>query len=172
MPAERTRAERVPDAARPSCPPATLVDLVFSAVLVGSPCRVPHGVLRLGVGGGGVGGLLLGLVVAHVVAAFGLPGVVTLLGLAAAYFLFGGPLAVRDLIAGVIPTGAPSATSPCGGAGWKGLLTLLPPSTPRAPCSRCPSSSGAGRCGGHLLVARRRRPRVCRRGRAARRCSG
>ncbi|SES28389.1 Transglutaminase-like superfamily protein [Pedococcus cremeus] len=75
------------------------------------------------------GGLVLGLLVAHVVTSFRLPAVVTLLGVAAAYFLFGGPLAVRgDLVAGVIPTGRTFADLANALVhGWKRLVTMLPP---------------------------------------------
>ena len=106
------------------------VDLGFSAALV----AIALVGFRTGFFGwewtvAAAGGVVLGLVTAHVTSAFRLPAVVTLLGLAAAYFLLGGPLAVRgDLVAGFIPSGqtlhdlAHTLVH-----GWKRLLTMLPP---------------------------------------------
>jgi hypothetical protein len=108
----------------------TLVDLGFSAALV-ALALVGFRTAFFGWGWilAAVGGLLLGLGVAHVVAAFRLPAVAALLGVVVAYFVLGGPLAVRqDLLAGVIPSGTTfgdlARTSV---HGWKRLLTLLPP---------------------------------------------
>ena len=74
-----------------------------------------------------VGGLLLGLAVAHLVAAFRLPAVVALLGVGRHVLRVRRPLAVRqDLIAGSDPLGGrPSATSPA------------PRSTAGSGCSPC-----------------------------------
>jgi hypothetical protein len=106
------------------------VDLAFSAALV-AVALVGFRTSYFGWGWAvaAAGGLVLGLLVAHVVTAFRLPAVVTLLGVAAAYFVLGGPLAVRDdLVAGVVPTGATFAD--LGHTlvhGWKRLVTMLPP---------------------------------------------
>ncbi|GAB3441332.1 transglutaminase domain-containing protein [Phycicoccus ginsengisoli] len=74
-------------------------------------------------------GLVLGVLIAHVTAALRLPSVVTLAGVVLAYFLLGGPLAVRgDLVGGVLPslqTFADLARTAV--HGWKRLVTLLPP---------------------------------------------
>ena len=107
-----------------------LVDLGFTVLLVGLAL---WGLRTVFFGWewilAAVGGLLLGLLVAHLVTAFRLPSVVTLLGLAAAYLVFGGPLAVRDHLAlGVFPTGRTFRDLASAAVhGWKRLLTLLPP---------------------------------------------
>jgi hypothetical protein len=77
-------------------------------------------------------GAVVGLVVAHLVQAMRLPSLgalVGLLALVAAYFLLGGPLAVRDhLLAGVLPTGRTLADlAHAAVPGWKDLLTTLAP---------------------------------------------
>src|SRR5690349_21783097 len=131
LPTERTRAERAASLRTRLLPSREdLVDLAFTALLVGLAL---WGFRTVFFGWewlvAAVGGLVLGLVIAHLVTAFRLPSVVTMLGLAAAYFLLGGPLAVRDhLVAGVFPSGRTfrdlAATAV---HGWKRLLTLLPP---------------------------------------------
>lgn len=131
MPIERTRAERAASLRARLVPSREdLVDLGFTALLTGLAL---WGFRTVFFGWewivAAVGGLVLGLLVAHLVTALRLPSVVTMLGLAAAYLLLGGPLAVRDhLVAGVFPSGrtlqdlASTAVH-----GWKRLLTLLPP---------------------------------------------
>jgi TgpA N-terminal domain/Transglutaminase-like superfamily len=88
----------------------------------------------------GAAGLVLGLLAAHVVASYRLPAVVTVAVVAAAYFLLGGALAVRDdLIAGFIPsltTFSVLADTLVGG--WKVLLTTLPPVDSRGPLLALP----------------------------------
>ncbi|MDF2145125.1 DUF3488 and transglutaminase-like domain-containing protein [Knoellia sp. p5-6-4] len=131
LPQERTRADRVAEHRAALLPTRDdLVDVAFTVLLVG-----------LGLIGfrtvffgwewvvAAIGGVMLGLLVTHVVTAYRLPAVVTLVGLAVAYFVFGGPLALREHLAlGVFPTGrtlrdlASTAVH-----GWKRLLTLLPP---------------------------------------------
>ena len=77
-------------------------------------------------------GALVGLVVAHLVQAVRVPAVgavVGLLALVAAYFLLGGPMAVRDhLVAGLLPTSRTfSDLAHAAVPGWKDLLTTLAP---------------------------------------------
>ena len=127
-PGLRERAGRGAASLRPHR--SDLVDLAFSAALV----AVALGGFRTSFFGwtwtvAAAGGLVLGLLVAHVTTAFRLPAVVTLLGVAAAYFLLGGPLAVRgDLVAGAIPTGRTFADlAHTLVHGWKRLVTMLPP---------------------------------------------
>lgn len=80
-------------------------------------------------------GAALGIVVAHVGATFGWPGAGTVLLWLAAYFLLGGPIAMRDHLAvGVFPTGRTFhdlAVVPV--SGWKLMLTSVPPLDSRAP---------------------------------------
>ena len=131
IPTERTRADRAASLRTRLLPSRDdLVDLGFTALLVGLAL---WGFRTVFFGWewvlAAVGGLVLGLLVAHVVTAFRLPSIVTMLGLAAAYLVLGGPLAVRDhLVAGVFPSGRTirdlASTSV---HGWKRLLTLLPP---------------------------------------------
>jgi hypothetical protein len=131
LPSERSRADRAASLRARLVPSREdLVDLGFTALLVGLAL---WGFRTVFFGWEWVlsaaGGLVLGLLVAHLVTAFRLPAVVTMLGLAAAYFVFGGPLAVRDhLVAGVFPSGR-TVTDLASTAvhGWKRLLTLLPP---------------------------------------------
>ena len=135
-----------------------LVDLGFAAVLVG----VALVGFRTGYFGwawvvAAAGGLVLGLAIAHVTTAFRLPAVVGLAGVAAAYFLLGGPLAVRgDLIAGVVPTGqtfhdlAHTLVH-----GWKRLVTMLPPVDAVGPLLAVPLTVGL--VGGAVTYAVARR---------------
>ena len=103
------------------------------------------------------GGVVLGLVTAHVTSAFRLPAVVTLMGLAAAYFLLGGPLAVRgDLVAGFLPSGqtfhdlAHTLVH-----GWKRLVTMLPPVDAVGPLLALPFIVGLVGAAVTYAVARR-----------------
>src|SRR5690349_3760003 len=131
LPTERSRADRTAGLRARLVPSREdLVDLGFTALLVGLAL---WGFRTVFFGWewalAAVGGLVLGLLVAHLVTAFRLPAVVTMLGLAAAYLAFGGPLAVRDHhVAGVFPSGR-TVTDLASTAvhGWKRLLTLLPP---------------------------------------------
>jgi hypothetical protein len=107
-----------------------LVDLGFAAALTGIALYGFHtgffGVMWVVAG---VVGILLGLLVAHLGAAYRWPGVVTLAVLVAVYFLLGGAAAVRNhLVAGFVPSGRTLrdlAVTPI--RGWKEWLTLLPP---------------------------------------------
>jgi hypothetical protein len=123
---ERVRAQLV--RLRPTTP--HLVDAGFTVVLVGL-ALIGFRTTFFGLGWLWVGlaGLLLGLLVSHVTAAYRALGVVTLLAVAAAYLLLGGPVATReDLIAGFIPSGATFTTLVhMAVPGWKELLTALPP---------------------------------------------
>lgn len=109
---------------------AHLIDAAFCAVLVGL-ALVGFRTTFFGLGWlwAGLGGLVLGLVVAHVTATYRAPGVVTLLAVAAAYLLLGGPVATpEDLIAGFLPSGSTFGTlAHMAVPGWKELLTALPP---------------------------------------------
>jgi hypothetical protein len=131
LPRERTRAERLAEHRDRLVPTRDdLVDAAFTVLLVGL-ALVGFRTLFFGWAWvvAALGGVLLGLLVTHVVTAYRLPAVVTLAGLAAAYFLFGGLFAVRqDLALGVFPTGR-TLTDLAAVAvhGWKRLLTLLPP---------------------------------------------
>lgn len=131
LPTERSRAERLAEHRQRLTPGRDdLVDLGFTLLLVG-----------LGLLGfrtvffgwhwivAAVVGALLGVLVAHVVTAYRLPAVVTLVALAVVYFVLGGPVAVRkDLALGVVPTGATlHDLAEVLVHGWKRLLTLLPP---------------------------------------------
>ncbi|CAN7150783.1 transglutaminase domain-containing protein [Terrabacter sp. LjRoot27] len=124
---------------RPST--AHLVDAGFTVVLVGL-ALVGFRTTFFGLGWLWVGlaGLVIGLLVAHVTATFRAPGVLTLLAVAAAYLLLGGPLAVReDLIAGFIPSGETFATLVhMAVPGWKELLTALPPVDSEGPYMALP----------------------------------
>jgi hypothetical protein len=160
IPTERARADRLGDLRSRLLPSRDdLVDLGFTVVLVGLAL---WGFRTVFFGWewilAAVGGLLLGLVVAHLVTAFRLPSVVTLVGLAAAYLLLGGPLAVRDhLAAGVFPTGRTfrdlAATSV---HGWKRLLTLLPPVDATVSLLALPLIVGLVAAAATYTVARRR----------------
>ncbi|MGW5240539.1 transglutaminaseTgpA domain-containing protein [Monashia sp. NPDC004114] len=109
---------------------AQLVDGAFTAALVGL-ALIGFRTTFFGLGWLWVGlaGLALGLVVSHVTASFRLPGVVTLVAVAAAYLLLAGPVATRqDLIGGVLPTGGTvQSLLHLAVGGWKELLTALPP---------------------------------------------
>ena len=134
------------------------VDLGFAAVLV----AIALVGFRTGYSGwewivAAAGGLVLGLAIAHVVTSFRLPAVTTLVGVAAAYFLLGGPLAVRgDLVAGVIPSGqtfrdlAHTLVH-----GWKRLLTMLPPVDAVGPLLALPLIVGLVGAAVTYAVARR-----------------
>ena len=131
LPQERSRAERVAERRAKLLPTRDdLVDAGFTALLMGLAL---FGFRTVFFGWewivAAVGGIILALLVTHLVTAYKLPALVTLLGLVVVYFVFGGPLAVRkDLALGVFPTGrtlgdlASTAVN-----GWKRLLTLLPP---------------------------------------------
>jgi hypothetical protein len=131
LPRERTRADRAAERREVLLPTRDdLVDVAFTVLLLGL-ALVGFRTVFFGWEWvvAGLGGLVLGLLVTHVVTAYRLPAVVTLVGLTAAYFLVGGPLALREHLAlGVFPTGrtfrdlASTAVH-----GWKRLLTLLPP---------------------------------------------
>ncbi|GAA1979118.1 transglutaminase-like domain-containing protein [Terrabacter lapilli] len=124
-------------------PPTTadLVDAASCAVLVGL-ALVGFRTTFFGLGWLWVGlaGLVLGLVVAHVTATYRAPGVVTLLAVAAAYLLLGGPVATReDLIAGFLPSGSTFGTlAHMAVPGWKELLTALPPVDSEGPYMALP----------------------------------
>ncbi|GAB2774042.1 transglutaminase-like domain-containing protein [Terrabacter koreensis] len=124
---------------RPSAP--MLVDAGFTAALVGI-ALVGFRTTFFGLGWLWVGlaGLLLGLVVSHVGAALRAFGVVTLLGVAVAYLLLAGPIAVReDLVAGFLPSGSTFATLVhMAVPGWKELLTALPPVDSEGPYMALP----------------------------------
>ncbi|SDP53119.1 Transglutaminase-like superfamily protein [Pedococcus dokdonensis] len=131
MPVERSRADRAATLRTRLVPGRDdLVDLAFTTLLV---ALALFGFRTVFFGWewilAGAGGLVLGLLVAHLVTAYRLPSVVTMLGLAAAYLLFGGPLAVNDhLVAGVFPSGRTiQDLLQAAVHGWKRLLTLLPP---------------------------------------------
>jgi hypothetical protein len=137
---------------------AVWVDLAFSAALVAVALvgfRTSYFGWAWAVAA--VGGLLLGLAVAHVTTAFRLPAVVTLLGVAAAYLLLGGPLAVRgDLVAGVLPTGATFADlAHTLVHGWKRLVTMLPPVDAVGPLLALPLILGLVGAATTYTVARR-----------------
>ena len=74
-------------------------------------------------------GLAIGIVVAYLVRAVRWHWTLSLVGAVVAYFVFGGPIAVRqDLIARIVPTWTTETslyTMALGG--WKQLLTTLPP---------------------------------------------
>ncbi|GAB3595642.1 transglutaminase-like domain-containing protein [Angustibacter peucedani] len=74
-------------------------------------------------------GALLGLAIAHVARTFALPVVVGAVAVVAAYFLLGGPMAVRDHLAlGVFPTSRTLGDlAHAAVPGWKDLLTTLAP---------------------------------------------
>ncbi len=110
----------------------------------------------------GLGGLLLGVLVAHVTATYRAPAIVTGLAVAAAYLLLGGPLAVReDLIAGVVPSGSSLATLVhMAVPGWKELLTALPPVDSRGPYLALPFLFGLVGAATTYAVARRWRGAV------------
>ncbi|HMT33319.1 MAG: hypothetical protein IPL93_00810 [Actinomycetales bacterium] len=79
-------------------------------------------------------GLLCGLAAAHVTATFKLPGVVTAALLAIAYFTIGGLATLREGLSGrSLATLARTAV-----AGWKDLLTTLPPVDPQGPLVALP----------------------------------
>ena len=87
-----------------------------------------------------VGGAVLGLLVVHVVVSHRWSVLATFVGLVLVYFLFGGPLAVReDLIGGVIPSGQ-TLRDLLGAAivGWKKWLTMMPPVDARGPLVALP----------------------------------
>lgn len=131
IPVERSRADRAAGLRARLVPTRDdLVDLAFTTLLV---ALALFGFRTVFFGWewvvAAVGGLVLGLLVAHLVTAWRLPSVVTLLGLTAAYLLLGGPLAVDDhLVAGVFPSGRTFHDLLSTAVhGWKRLLTLLPP---------------------------------------------
>jgi transglutaminase superfamily protein len=135
-----------------------VVDLAFSASLVAVALlgfRTAYVGLEWVVAG--VGGLVLGLGVAHLATAFRLPAVAGMAGLAAAYFLLGGLLAVRsDLVGGVIPSGqtvrdlAHTLVH-----GWKRLVTMLPPVDAVGPLLAMPMLVGLVGAAVTYAVARR-----------------
>ncbi|MGL5819075.1 MAG: transglutaminaseTgpA domain-containing protein [Phycicoccus sp.] len=102
-------------------------------------------------------GLVLGLLVGHLAAAWRWMAATTALVLTLVYFLLGGPVAVRgDLLAGVVPstqTFADLATWAV--TGWKKWLTLLPPVDARGPVLALPWL--AGLLGGALTLGVARR---------------
>lgn len=120
---------------------AHLVDAAFCAVLVGL-ALVGFRTTFFGLGWLWVGlaGLVLGLLVSHVTATFRAPGIVTLLAVAAAYLLLGGPIATRqDLVAGFLPSGSTFGTLVhMAVPGWKELLTALPPVDSEGPYMALP----------------------------------
>ncbi|WP_299444895.1 transglutaminase domain-containing protein [uncultured Phycicoccus sp.] len=135
-----------------------LVDLAFAAVLVS--------IALLGLRTGFLGvewvvaawaGLVLGLAVGHLAAAFRWMALTTFLVLVAGYLLLGGPLAVRDsLVAGVVPTPQTFADlATWAVTGWKQWLTLLPPVDARGPVLALPWL--AGLLGGALTLGVARR---------------
>jgi hypothetical protein len=131
LPQERSRAERAAERRERLLPTRDdLVDAGFTVLLIGL-ALVGFRTVFFGWEWilAAVGGILLALVVTHLVTAYKLPAVVTLVGLVVVYFLFGGPLAVRgDLALGVFPTGRTFADLASTAVhGWKRLLTLLPP---------------------------------------------
>jgi len=127
-PTFRERASAQLARLRPTRP--QLVDAAFTVALV-ALALVGFRTTYFGLGWLWVGlaGLLVGLLISHVTATYRAPGVVTLVAVAAAYLLLGGPIAVReDLIAGVLPSGATFATLVhMAVPGWKELLTALTP---------------------------------------------
>ncbi|MEO7448809.1 MAG: transglutaminaseTgpA domain-containing protein, partial [Humibacillus sp.] len=118
-----------------------LVDAAFTVVLVGL-ALVGFRTTFFGLGWLWVGlaGLVVGLLLSHVTATYRAPGVLTLLAVAAAYLLLGGPLAVReDLIAGFLPSGTTFATLVhMAVPGWKELLTALTPVDSQGPYMALP----------------------------------
>ena len=160
LPTERTRADRAASLRSRLAPSREdLVDLGFTALLVGLSLwgfrTVFFGVEWMLAA---VAGLVLGLLVAHLVTAFRLPSVVTMLGLAAAYLVLGGPLAVRDhLVAGVFPTGRTiDDLASTAVLGWKRLLTLLPPVDATVTLLALPLIVGLVAAAATYTVARRR----------------
>lgn len=140
--------------------PATVdwIDLAFSAALM---AVVLMG-FRTGYFGwawiaAAVSGLVLGLLISHVMTAFRLPAVATLGGILVAYFLLGGPLAVRDnLIFGVIPSGQTfKDLASTLVHGWKRLLTMLPPVDAIGPLLALPLLVGLVGAAVTYTVARR-----------------
>ena len=127
-PTFRERASAQLARLRPTRP--QLVDAAFTVALV-ALALIGFRTTYFGLGWLWVGlaGLLVGLLISHVTATYRAPGVVTLVAVAAAYLLLGGPIAVReDLIAGVLPSGATFATLVhMAVPGWKELLTALTP---------------------------------------------
>ena len=127
-PTLRERASAQLARLRPSRP--QLVDAAFTVALV-ALALIGFRTTFFGLGWLWVGlaGLLFGLLISHATATYGAPGVVTLLAIAAAYLLLGGPVAVReDLVAGFLPSGATFATLVhMAVPGWKELLTALTP---------------------------------------------
>ncbi|MFQ6171014.1 DUF3488 and transglutaminase-like domain-containing protein [Oryzobacter sp. R7] len=102
-------------------------------------------------------GLVLGLVIGHLAAAWRWLAVTTLVVLAAVYLLLGGPVAVRDnLIGGVLPTlQTVRDLAEWSVLGWKRWLTLLPPVDARGPVLALPWL--AGLLGGALTLGVARR---------------
>ena len=127
-PTLRERASAQLARLRPTRP--QLVDAAFTVALV-ALALIGFRTTFFGLGWLWVGlaGLLVGLLISHATATYGAPGVVTLLAVAAAYLLLGGPVAVReDLVAGFLPSGATFATLVhMAVPGWKELLTALTP---------------------------------------------
>ncbi len=134
---ERVRAQLV--RLRPST--AHLVDAGFTAVLVGL-ALVGFRTTFFGLGWlwVGVAGLVTGLLLSHATATFRAPGIVTLLAVAAAYLLLGGPIAIReDLVVGSIPSAQTFSTLVhMAVPGWKELLTALPPIDSEGPYMALP----------------------------------
>ncbi|MFC8502936.1 transglutaminaseTgpA domain-containing protein [Pedococcus sp. NPDC057267] len=157
-----TRARASGDAAGRGLVPGrdALVDAAFTVVLVGLALLG----FRTDFAGyawvlAAAGGLLVGLLLAHVTTALRLPAVATLAGVVVAYFLLGGPLAVRgDLVGGVVPslrTFADLARTAV--QGWKRLVTLLPPVDTTAELHALPWAVGL--VGGAVTYAVARRLR-------------
>lgn len=147
--AARARRRRDPEAParwRAALPDRdALVDLGFAAVL----CAIALVGMRTGFLGAewavaAGAGLVLGLLVGHLGAAFRWMALTTFLVLAAVYFLLGGPFAVRDhLVAGVVPTPQTFADlATWAVTGWKKWLTLLPPVDARGPVLALPWLAG------------------------------
>ena len=105
----------------------------------------------------GVAALVLGLLLSHMTATYRAPGVVTMVAVAAAYLLLGGPIAVReDLIAGALPSVTTVATlMHMAVPGWKELLTALTPVDSEGPYMALPFLFGLVGSSLTYAVARR-----------------
>ncbi|MCE1179094.1 MAG: transglutaminaseTgpA domain-containing protein [Micrococcales bacterium] len=123
---------------------ADWIDLLFASALTG----IALVGFRTGFFGpmwmvAAVSGLVLGLAITHLTTAYRLPAVATMLALAAAYFLLGGPLAVRNHLIGVLPSGR-TLTDLASTLvhGWKRWLTMLPPVDAVGPLVALPFVTG------------------------------
>lgn len=138
-PSARERAGEQASRLKPTT--AHLVDAGFTVLLVGIALfgfrTTFFGLGWLWVG---LAGLVIGLLVAHLGASFRAYGLVTAIGVAVAYLLLGGPIALReDLIAGFVPSGKTFGTLVHMAApGWKELLTALPPVDSEGPYMALP----------------------------------